>query len=102
MDISKEGHSLGVAYLITKEQFIHVATQENGNNFPDGTVGWYKDIIRLGKMNGFEKITITSDFPRDYNDPTDEYLEVLRMGIRQNWPEMSDDEIEDYLESCMR
>ena len=102
LDISKEGHSLGVAYLITKEQFIHVATQENGNNFPDGTVGWYKDIICLGKMNGFEKITITSDFPRDYNNPTDEYLEVLRMGIRQNWPEMSDDDIEDYLESCMR
>ena len=53
-------------------------------------------------MNGFEMKTLTSDDLHEYNDPADEYLEVLRMGMRKNWPEMSDEEIEDYLDACIR
>ena len=58
LDMDKEGHALGVAYLITKEQFEDVARKENGNNGPDGKIGWYRDIIHLGKMDGFEMLTV--------------------------------------------
>lgn len=102
LDMSKEGHALGVAYLITEEQFRHVAKQENGGRFPDGKRGWYKDCIELGKMNGFEMITVTNYILRDYNDPTDEYQDVLHSGIRENFPDMSDEDIRDYLDGCIR
>ncbi len=101
LDASKKGHALGVAYLITKEQFEHVAAQENGGRYPGGGE-WYEDFIDLGKMDGFEVKTITNNNLRRYNNPCRAYLDTLHKGIRQNWPSMSDEEIDDYLKNCIR
>ena len=101
LDTTKKGHALGVAYLITKEQFEHVACEENGGRCPGGGE-WYEDIIDLGTMDGFEVKTITNSELRDYNEPSFKYLDALAKGIRENWPEMSDNEIKDYLYSCVR
>ena len=101
LDASKKGHALGVAYLITKEQFEHVAAQENGGRYPGGGE-WYEDFIDLGEMDGFEVKTITNNNLRRYNNPCRAYLDTLHMGIRQNWPDMSDEEIENYINGCIR
>lgn len=96
------GNALAVAYLITKEQFEHVATRENNGRFPDGHGNWYEDIIDLGEMDGFEVKTITNRCIRPYNEPCQAYLDTLHKGIMENWPHMSDEEIDDYLDNCIR
>lgn len=102
LDVTEPGSALGVAYLITKEQFEHVCRRENSGREPQPGSGWYEDIIDLGEMDGFEVKTITNRHVRDYNEPYPEYLETLKRGIGENWPEMSDEEIEDYLDGCIR
>ena len=101
LDTTKEGHALGIAYLITREQFEHVAAEENGGRSP-GYGNWYEDIISLGEMDGFEMLTITNEELRPYNEPCEEYLNTLKRGIRENWSEMSEEDINDYLDSCIR
>lgn len=101
LDASKKGHALGVAYLITKEQFEHVAAQENGGRYPGGGE-WYEDFIDLGKMDGFKVKTITNNIIRPYKNPRRAYRDTLHKGIRQNWPDMSDEEIENYLNGSIR
>ena len=102
LDTTKEGHALGVAYLITREQFEHVAAEENCGRFPNGTGYWYENIRTLGEMDGFEMVTITNDELRPYNEPCEEYLNTLKRGIKENWNEMSEEDIENYLDSCIR
>ena len=102
LDVTRKGKALGVAYLITKNQFEHVVFRENGGRKPQHEYGWYEDIIDLGCMDGFEVKSITNKDLRDYNEPYSEYLETLKRGIHENWPEMTDEEIEDYLDSCIR
>ena len=102
LDTTKEGHALGVAYLITREQFEHVAAEENCGRFPNGTGYWYENIRNLGEMDGFEMVTITNDELRPYNEPCEEYLNTLKRGIRENWSEMSEEDIDNYLDSCIR
>ena len=102
LDTTKEGHALGVAYLITREQFEHVAAQENGGRFPDGQGFWYENIRTIGKMDGYELVTVTNDELRPYNDPCEDYLETLKRGMRENWAEMSEEDINLYLDSCIR
>lgn len=101
LDTSKEGHALGVAYLITREQFDHVAAQENGGRTP-GNGNWYEDIKVFGEMDGYELITISNDDLRPYNEPYEEYLNTLKRGIKENWSDMSEKDIDDYLDSCIR
>ena len=101
LDTTKDGHALGVAYLITREQFEHVAAEENGGRSP-GYGNWYEDIISLGEMDGFEMLTISNDELRPYNEPCEEYLNTLKRGIRENWSEMSEEDIDNYIDSCIR
>ena len=102
LDTSKKGSALGIAYLITKEQFDHVAAQENGGRFPEEGYNWYENIIDLEPMDGFEVKTITNNILREYNEPCHAYLDTLHKGIKENWPEMSYEDIDDYLNNCIR
>lgn len=101
LDTTKDGHALGVAYLITRDQFEHVAAEENGGRSP-GYGNWYEDIISLGEMDGFEMLTISNNELRPYNEPCEDYLNTLKRGIRENWSEMSEEDIDNYLDSCIR
>lgn len=102
LDTTQKGKALGVAYLITRKQFEHVAAQENGGRFPDGYGFWYENIKTFGEMDGFDLVTITNDDLRPYNEPCKEYVNTLARGIRENWLEMSDEDIDNYLDSCIR
>ena len=104
LDVTKKGNALGVVYLITKEQFRHVAAQENSGRFPEGNegYGWYENIIDLGEMEGFEVKTITNANLRIPNEPSQKYWNTLIKGIKENWPDMSNEDIEKYLTNCKR
>ena len=102
LDVTRPGKALGVAYLISKEQFEHVSKRENDGRSPTPGYGWYEDIIDLDSSDGIELKTITNRYLRSYNEPFPEYLDTLRRGIRQNWPNLTDEEIEDYLKNCIR
>ena len=102
LDITGKGRSLGIAYLITREQFDHVVLRENAGRAQDRDKGWYEDTITLGEMDGIEVATLTNAELRAYNEPCMEYLETLHRGIKENWPGMSEEEIRDYLSGCMR
>ena len=91
-----------MAYLITKEQFDHVVFEENSGRAQNKDYGWYEDTIDLEPMDGFEVKTITNNELRHYNEPFPEYWETLVKGIKENWPEKTDEEIEDYLNDCIR
>ena len=101
LDTSKEGYAFGVAYLLTREQFDHVAAQENNGRFP-GSGDWYNCKKSLGKMDGYEMLTVTNDGLRQSNKPSEDYLKTIKMGIKENWPKISEDEINDYINSCIR
>ena len=101
LDTTRKGKALGVAYLITPEQFEHVSCEENGGRCP-GNGGWYEDIIDLEPIYGIEVKTITNNDLRPYNEPSHSYLDTLFKGIRENWPEMSENDIWNYLGNCMR
>ena len=96
----KQGHALGVAYLITREQFDHVALQENGGHQLLGA--WYNTIISIGMMDGHEVVTITNNAVCDFNAPSDDYLDTLHRGIAENYKDMDSDEIDKYLQNCIR
>ena len=101
LDTTEKGKSLGVAYLITRQQFEHVSCEENGGRCPGGGE-WYEDIIDLEPIDGIEVKTITNNDLRPYNEPSQRYLDTLFEGIRENWPQMSDNDIWSYLANCMR
>lgn len=101
LDTTKNGITFGVAYLITKEQFKHVSCEENGGRCPGGGE-WYEDIIDLEEMDGFKVKTITNKNLRDYNPPSQAYRDTLIKGIKDHWSDMSDNEIKDYLDGCIR
>lgn len=102
LDISKPGNAFGVAYLITKKQFEHLVKQENSGRPPKEGYGWYENIIDLGMMDGFKVKTITNNNLRSYNPPCDKYSDILHEGIKENWPDISDEDIEDYIYNCIR
>ena len=102
LDLSRPGFAKGVAYLITREQFEHVAKEENGGIEPEESRGWYNKVVELGTMSGHDVVTITNDAGVYSNDPSEAYLHVLARGLEENYPDMSRDEIDNYLNGCRR
>ena len=102
LDITKPGHALGVAYLISREQFEHVAREENGGGNPESCPNWYNCVKNLDSVDSCEVVTLTNDGVRPYNEPCEAYLNTLHRGLAENYPEMSYDEINQYLISCFR
>ncbi|MBW9158221.1 gamma-glutamylcyclotransferase [Clostridium tagluense] len=94
LDTQSRGQSLGRMYLITEEQFEDISKQEGSDE------NWYNQSLSLGDYNGVEIVTITNKNTRPSHNPSDNYLEVVRMGIKETYPEMSDFEVMKYLVEC--
>ena len=99
LDTSREGEALGVAYLVTRQQFDHVVIQENNGLPPELNPGWYDKTLSLGLLDGYEVLTFTNAEKLPHNDPSEDYLETLAAGLRENYTEMSEEEIWEYLRS---
>ncbi|HEY5587798.1 MAG TPA: gamma-glutamylcyclotransferase family protein [Candidatus Paceibacterota bacterium] len=94
LDTLSRGQSLGRMYLITEEQFEDISKQEGHEE------ELYNQSLSLGEYNGVEIVTITNKNERPYHNPCDKYLGVLRMGIKETYPDMSDFEVMKYLVEC--
>jgi hypothetical protein len=115
---SKDGETLGKAYLITFEQFRDVVQQENGAKpgtagFPtlleltqdhhtDYCVGYrrYTRLLYLGDKRGYPAFTFTG--PREHSSlaartaPSEEYVRAMAEGMMETFPNLTAEEISDY------
>lgn len=101
LDTSKPGFSLGVAYLVTEEQYRHIARQENGGKEPEDNPRWYNVKYPLGEMDGYTVMTLTNGQKREIVSPSDAYVDTLKEGLRENYPDMTEENIDNYLARCM-
>jgi len=99
LDVTKPGRAYGVAYLITREQFEHICREENGGHKPEIGSTWYDLVLPVGKFDKIPVLTLTSSRVFLSNDPGPKYLEVLRLGLLEHYPYLSDDEAMEYLAS---
>lgn len=86
-----------MAYLITLEQFEHICRQENGGRDPEIGVTWYDLVTKVGEFDGIPVKTLTSSRVFPPNNPGQKYLEVLRLGLHENYPYLTEAEIIEYL-----
>jgi len=99
LDGSKPGKAYGVAYLITKEQFEHLYREENSGTEPSPNSRWYNHKLQLGTYDGISIMTVTNCSVRTKNQASQKYLQVLMEGLRENYHQLSDEEIADYVNS---
>ena len=111
----ERGPTLGRMYLITDEQFNDVGLQENGKT-PDGnryvpifeelvsrqelTVddnSLYGRILNIGSEEACPILTFTTDRHLTLNLPNENYLKEIAAGIKETYPQMSNDDISEYL-----
>ncbi|KLU64436.1 gamma-glutamylcyclotransferase family protein YtfP [Desulfosporosinus acididurans] len=92
LDTSRRGRCFGKKYLITWEQFERIHELEGKGD------SWYNETIELGSEDGIPIKTITHS-PRDhkYNLPGTAYIEVIKKGLKDTYPEMTEVEIDAYL-----
>ena len=89
-------NTLGRMYLIIEKQLEHIHYQEGSSK------NWDEVQIELGYRNGFPIVTLTNLVKRSLNQPINKYLEVLRLGLKETYPEMTRQEIDEYLRGCMQ
>lgn len=99
LDGSKPGKAYGVAYLITEEQFEHLYREENGGFEPRPNSTWYNHKLKLGIYKNIPVMTVTNRNVLKKNQASQKYLQVLMEGLRENYPNLSDEEINDYVHS---
>lgn len=95
LDAEHPGFAYGRAWLVTKKQFEDIHKQEGK--------GWYDRVLELPPINGIPALTITSGFlltKKLLSSVGESYLNVLRLGLSETFPDMSDVEIEEYLKQC--
>lgn len=95
LDTTTKAKTLGRMYLITKEQFSEIAVQEGRAD------DWYNQELEMGEHEGIKIVTITNRHKRPENPPSEGYLNVLKMGLKETYPSLSDIEIDKYVEECL-
>lgn len=97
LDLSKPGFSYGRAYKIKRSQFKEIHDKEGRGS------KWYPECIFLGYIDGIPVYTYAGhqNKPREsFDRVSSEYGIVLYRGMKETYPEMSDDAIMEYLRGC--
>ena len=105
------------AYRLRLSQFEHVVSEENGGRPVTLTKeallaekteardsGWYRIVVRLGSLRRIPVLTI-SGIPGEIgvrNAPAPAYLDRIRIGLLQAYPELSGVDVEAYLAAAQR
>jgi hypothetical protein len=85
IDADKSGTTFGRAYLITEEQFFEIQKQEGLND------EWYGRIVEISSEDcDIPHKTFTSQTRRPSNSPCEEYLDIIRKGLSETYPQMRD------------
>lgn len=87
--------TLGRIYLITEEQFEDIQSQEGNSK------RWYGKRVYLGEVDGYPVWTFTSEMRNDSNKPSNDYLNVIKAGILETYPELDEEAIESYIGKIM-
>ncbi len=102
----------GRAYRLTSEQLLHVASEENGGQQVDfnperigddvieiRASGWYRLLLPLGMLGAEPLVTLTGQRtelgPRTRPSPA--YRDRIRSGLKETFPELTDNQIDTYL-----
>jgi hypothetical protein len=109
-----QAQTLAKLYLITKEQFNHVAQWETGGNpiddinideaiSEDSTVfklrSWYGLVVYLGEVDNIPVFTLTDEAAITvYTKPSSQYLTQIMNGLRETY-NYSNDQIYQYLKT---
>lgn len=99
LDVTRPGKAYGAAYLITEEQFEHLWREENSGIIPGPDSIWYNNKVELGTIQDIPVKTVTNTKVLEKNQPSQKYMEVLMEGLREHYPDLSEEEIRDYVES---
>lgn len=93
-DMNTGESTRGRMYLITEEQFKQVHEQEGpGDN-------WYGKLLDLGEAEGYRIKTFTNAKILPANSPKPTYLRAMSDGLKETYPEMDDEEIDEYIANC--
>ncbi len=81
-------HAVVRLWKVSEQQFEEIKKQEGQT--------WYNVELELGEKDGLIIKTITGCWKTEINKPSEEYLNVIRQGLKETtgW---SDDKIEEYL-----
>lgn len=101
LDITAPGEAMGVAHLISRTQFEHIAFQKNGRVPQRLAAEWYNTVKVLGSMDGYDVVTLTNDGVRPPCSPSEAYLDTLRKGLKEAYTQLSDEDIDAYLNRCI-
>ena len=85
---NKEYYTVARLWKISKAQFEDIKEQEGRK--------WYGKELYLGEKGRLEIKTITGNWESEKNEPSQEYLDVIKKGIKETtgW---EDSKIEEYL-----
>jgi len=91
LNIYKSGKSYGKIYLITKEQFEEIKLQEGSNH------NWYGKTVNLGFFDGIPVKAITKEERTSDVIPSPRYIDVIKKGIQDTYPQLILSDIDVYL-----
>ncbi|ONI37908.1 hypothetical protein AN639_01060 [Candidatus Epulonipiscium fishelsonii] len=83
LDVEVSGITMGRMYLITRDQFEDIWEQEG--NYKN----WYNKVVCLGEKDGIEILTFTNETRRPANPPSETYLEIIKKGIAEIYPDIN-------------
>ena len=96
LDLTSPGKALGRMYLVTMAQFEDISRREGNSS------NWYNEIMTLGEQEGIKILTVTNKLKRESCVPADSYIDVVKRGIKETYPQMSNLAIMEYLVGCSK
>lgn len=104
LDLSYPGKAYGRAYKIKRSQLSEIHAKEGKG------ANWYPECVRLDDIDGLEAYTFAGHQVKrkePFSRVSAEYGIVLFMGMKETYPEMSNEEIFEYIKegwhgNCMK
>lgn len=95
LDFTHPGRAYGRAYLVTREQYEQLLDCEGRgpNNYNEERV--------VGRLAGIDVITFSNSRRFASNPPGEKYLDVIRQGLIETRPDLSREQIEEYLQQTI-
>ena len=92
LDTHKSGETIGRMYLVTAEQYEEIRDQKGRSS------AWYDKEVELGEYLGVPIKTVTSKERKVVSVASSKYQRVVEAGIKEAYPEKSEEEVAAYLE----
>lgn len=92
------GETYGRMYLIRKSQLETIWEQEGKYS------SWYDHLIYINEDEPKEIpiYTVTNSGKREPCKPNEKYINIVARGLKETYPELTWNEIDEYLEKCAR